>query len=348
MVDIIGSIKKAWNLMFHPSTIKQMGIGEAIGFYYSFGIIYLLISIILSLITGNLLGIIGTLVDFFGFTVLGFIIIAAIYHLFGKFLFRKFKNTYSATFTAVVASVIPSFLIAWWILAIVNVIGIVFLASSFSSGAVTAGGLGSLVAAGSLIAIDILLAIIFGIWGLIILTLALAKLHNVSSLIAFLSWFIPTVILTILIVGIAVVVLGIFNGSALGSYNGGVPNPSSSCIASSGFICQIQSAVPSSSGAIITLSLGENTGANVYNATVAIAPFQSGTTPTGYPTTAVTEAVGNLNAGIPEIVSFTVPSSYLNQNEFEGYIWLNYSNTPNGPSTSAVKLATLAVPINST
>lgn len=164
------------------------------------------------------------------------------------------------------------------------------------------------------------------------------KLQKVSRVIAILSWVVPIIIPVFI-----VTVLLLFTKPSNGIYL------SPSCIAASGYTCSLRSATSTgASGAVITLSLGQDAGTEIYNVTAVLSPETSGTTPNGYPTTLVAENIGNLTSGNIEIVRFDVPSSFFPQNQFAGYVWLNYSNTSNGPSTSAVKIATLIADINST
>lgn len=183
MVDIIGSIKSAWDLAIHPSKAKPMGISDAVKFYYSFAIIPGIVAAIITGIIGGLTAAVIMLAVIFVLEVIELFIGAAIYQLFGKFILRKFKNDYSVTFTATVIATIPAILFYWI--------------------APLTGGLSS---------------IIFGIWGVILLTIALMKLQKVSGVTAVLSWLLPTIILGIivfLILFAALGALGVFSSAAL-------------------------------------------------------------------------------------------------------------------------------------
>ncbi len=183
MVDIIGSIKSAWDLAIHPSKAKPMDISDAVKFYYSFAIIPGIVAAIIAGIIGGLTAAVIMLAVIFILELIFIFVDAALYQLFGKFVLRKFKNDYSVTFTATVIATIPAILFYWI--------------------APITGGLSS---------------IIFGIWGLILLTIALMKLQKVSGVTAVLSWLLPGIILSIiafLIIFAALSSLGVFSPTAL-------------------------------------------------------------------------------------------------------------------------------------
>ena len=157
-------------------------------------------------------------------------------------------------------------------------------------------------------------------------------------------------ILVIAIVLVALYALGVFNGSAF-------LHPS--CIASSGYICTNQTAVPGNAitnpgNVLVGFSFGQNGGSSVYNAIIGVAPQASGSSPAGFPTQVTENAVCTepctLNAGNIQQVFVNIPASEFNSgnsigSQFSGYVWLNYSTTPTGPSTNAAKVATLIVKV---
>ncbi len=153
-------------------------------------------------------------------------------------------------------------------------------------------------------------------------------------------------ILVIAIVLVALYALGVFNGSAF-------LHPS--CIASSGYICTNQTALPNgASNVLVGFSFGQNGGSSVYNAIIGVAPQASGSSPAGFPTQITENAICTkpctLNAGNIQQVYVLIPASEFNSgnaigSQFSGYVWLNYSTTPTGPSTSAAKVATLIVKV---
>ena len=177
MIDIIASIKKAWNIAINPSKATPMNIRDALTFYYSFAIIPVIITAILAGVLTNT-GVSGAVIEIVSILVLGpivFFIEAALIHLFGKFLFRKFQKPYMATFTAVVLAAIPSTIFSW-LLIITSISAPVSIAAS----------------------------IIFDIWAVIILTITIMKLQKTSGVIAVLSWLVPGIMLFIIAIIIGI------------------------------------------------------------------------------------------------------------------------------------------------
>ncbi len=151
-------------------------------------------------------------------------------------------------------------------------------------------------------------------------------------------------ILVIAIVLVALFALGVFNGASF---------LSTSCVASSGYICSQPAAIPTNGATTVTITLnfGQNTGSTTYNAIVALAPQSSPLNSAGYPSTITTNAVGTLTAGSIQQLTFLVPAAQFTSanaigSQFSGYVWLNYS-TANAisPASSAVKTATLIVKV---
>ena len=218
MVDIIGSIKSAWDLAIHPSKAKPMSIGDALKFYYSFTLIPAIIYAIISATASSMVSPVGTaagvlqgifaFVELFIAAPIGFFVCAALYHLFGKLIFRKFQNNYNATFTAVMLSAIPLVLFLW---VTPLTLGGVWLIP----GILSIWAIGTL---RMLIHVIMLINIILCIWGLILLTIALMKLQKVPGITAVLSWLLPTIILSIiafLIFFATLGTLGIFYPAAI-------------------------------------------------------------------------------------------------------------------------------------
>ena len=150
-------------------------------------------------------------------------------------------------------------------------------------------------------------------------------------------------LLVIAIVLVALFALGVFNGSSF---------LSTSCVASSGYICSQPVALPNgASSVMVTINFGQNTGSTAYNAVVALAPQSSALNSAGYPTTITTNSLGTLSAGSIQSINFLVPSTEFTStnaigSQFSGYVWLNYSTVgPNSPSSSAVKTATIIVKV---
>ncbi|MGC8586805.1 MAG: hypothetical protein ACP5K9_00755 [Candidatus Micrarchaeia archaeon] len=188
------------NLMLHPSaaTSKKMDIGKAFSYYYKMTIVPLVISEVLailfavfmlsiiksSLVFTSILGGFGAL-DFIALPLLilwilipiSIFISAGLYHIFGK-LFRQFKNSYSATVTAVVYSVVPTVLFYWAI--IIPVLGGI-------------------------------ISFVMGIWGFIVLVIALSKQQKISTGAAFgIAILVPIIIGIIVVIIVALFAIGVF------------------------------------------------------------------------------------------------------------------------------------------
>ena len=178
MNNIIDSLRKAWNIAINPSKATSMSIKDALIFYYSFAIIPVIITAILAGVFTNtgLLGAVLEIVSALVLSPIAFFIVAALIHLFGKFLFRKFQKPYVATFTAVVLAAIPSTIFSW-----------LLIITSIS------------------VPVSIVATIIVDIWAVIILTIAIMQLQKTSGIIAVLSWLAPVIILLIIAIIIGIV-----------------------------------------------------------------------------------------------------------------------------------------------
>ncbi len=163
MIDIISPLKNAWEAMLHPNSMKQMSISEAVKFYYSFALIPgIIVAIIEGILAGPLYGVLWLAIVFIG-EVIGLFIDAAVYHFFGKFLFRKFANDYAATFSAATYATAPGILFIW----------LAPLTFSVS-------------------------AMVFAIWSFVLLTIYIMRFQKVSGVVSVLSWLVPAVILSII------------------------------------------------------------------------------------------------------------------------------------------------------
>jgi len=149
-------------------------------------------------------------------------------------------------------------------------------------------------------------------------------------------------ILIIAVVLGALFSLGVFSGSSL---------LGTSCIASSGFLCQ--NPLLSTSGTL-TATIGQENGYTAYNAYFYISPQSSGVNSVGFPTT-VSQCTSppagtNLVSGQEVTISCpnVLPSPSPIGTPFSGYIWLNYSSTSGGPATISQKVATVIVKVSAT
>jgi len=169
----VEEMKEGLNIMLHPgmATKKTLGILEGLKYYYKLAVVPLILSIIVGVIvavalpnvspstnplmaayglgalggTGLILAsIIGLLVA----NPIGMVISAALLQLFGKHLFKAYKNDYHHTFTAYAkGGVVPSTMFYW--LSGIPVIGLVF-------------------------------AVIFGVWSFVVAIIALANQQGIT------------------------------------------------------------------------------------------------------------------------------------------------------------------------
>ncbi len=333
MVDIIGAIKQAFGIATRPYSANAISITEAVEFYYSYALIPGIIAIIVAYLILGAPGAVSALITIFIANVIGLFIIAAVVHFFGKFLFRKFSSSFFATFSAVTYYMIPTVFFYW----------ITPLTLSLSNAA-------------------------FSIWGLVILTMSLMKLQMVSGVAAALSWLVPVIILFVF----AFILIYISGGSitsalsaafvhgnvpvvshhnTTGSFGTGSPFLSATCISYSSYICSQPTANVSSSGNItITINFEQQSGYPNYGAIVSIAPATSPLNSEGFPQNITSNSIGTLYSASLQPVSFQVPSYEFSNgdssgSQFSGYVWLNYSPTSGGPSTSAVKAANIKVTV---
>ncbi|MGB9730236.1 MAG: YIP1 family protein, partial [Thermoprotei archaeon] len=305
----VDQMKEGFSIMLHPTkaNYENRSIGGALGFYYKFSLIPLVLYIIFSLFSANP---IFALVGIFSIWIaapIGFFITALLYHAFGK-LFKAFKNPYQNTFSAMIYGVIPLIMFIW--LQPIPVIGMI--------------------------------TIIFGIWTFIVMIFALARLQNVGALTAFGVIVVTVIVLVVIMVVIFFTALaGLF---ALGTFSGS-STIGTSCIATSGYLCQ--NPVLSASNNRLTFTFGQATGAPIYNAVLYVAPISSGINAYGFPTQVSSYSIGTLKNGQTITATFYPISSLLSSPLskgalFYGYVWLNYSTAPSGPTTSA-KVASLIV-----
>ena len=171
----VEEMKEGWNIMLHPgkATKKTLSVSEGLKYYYRLAIIPLVISIVIGAIAAAALpGLAGSastnpLMSSYGLGAIGgvgiiaaaivgllianpigMLISAALLQLFGKHLFKAYKNDYEHTFTAYAkGGIVPSTMFYW--LSSLPVIGIAF-------------------------------AVIFGIWSFIVAIIALANQQGIS------------------------------------------------------------------------------------------------------------------------------------------------------------------------
>jgi hypothetical protein len=190
---IVDELVKSINICLHPSknTKEKQSLGQAIGFYYKFALIPIIISLIVQIVFplpaifsfSTSISLVGSYIIGFPFEIL---VVAGFIYLFGSVLFHKFKGNFEATFVSVLYGYIPMILLYWLIL---------LIASSF------AFGLNGSLAAGSIfILITTVGQAILLLWGLLILVFALSNQNTVTVLDAFLYGVLPLIILLIIFV----------------------------------------------------------------------------------------------------------------------------------------------------
>ncbi|MGC8669695.1 MAG: YIP1 family protein [Candidatus Micrarchaeia archaeon] len=188
--------KKAINIMVHPgkNTKEGMSIKESLKFIYTISLIPLVIGLLLTLLLSNsqiaqspLSIVLGGGIGFVQSTIfllliylvlipLSVLIDSGFYHLIIKRLFGMYKKTYDYAFTAFTYSIIPLVFIYWTIhIPIVN----------------------------------ILLLILFGIWSFVIEIFALSNLMGISRLMALGTIILSDVIVAV-IIGVVVFVILLF------------------------------------------------------------------------------------------------------------------------------------------
>ena len=291
----IDELKEGFNIMLHPTqaTKKERGIKDSLKFYYKLSIVPWLLYILFGAIfiassvgiaVAVILSIIIAILVFWVLMPISFFISALIYHAFGK-LFRVFKSGYANTFNATVYGTIPSILFMW--------LGAVALLSTLS--------------------------LVFAIWSLVVLIIALANRQNTTMLRAFLVILIPLIIIVIITVFFA---FGLFLPST--SSSGLI---SSSCIASTGYYCS--NLIYNASTNTIHFGLGQASANNFESWAIAYAPSNASiSTATGIPEVEFIKVSNNpFNAG--EIINASLPASSLHSVKAgtfaAGNIWICYS-----------------------
>lgn len=143
------SIKKAYDILFHPgkASEEKIKLSTAFKFYFKIAIIGFLIyaltgtvmlhfnykiphfSLLFSFFPNYFFDIlISGIILFFILIPIGLIIDAAIYHLFGKFLLKAWNGNYSLTLNAAVFASVPALLLSWLLLIhYIKIIGILLI-----------------------------------------------------------------------------------------------------------------------------------------------------------------------------------------------------------------------------
>ncbi len=323
----MNELKKAWGIMLHPGSVsKTMDLGDVLGFYYKAAILPTIASVIVAALFGIAAGglaysLVGRLLPAMAagaalFTALlavgvallymlvlipvGIIINAAIYQLFAKRLFDIWRKPYKNTLTAVLYGEMPVMMFLW--LMFIPIVG------SFIS-------------------------IVFGIWGLVVLIISMARQQDISGARAF-----GGILLSAVIIGIIAFVV-IFAVAALAFVSlGGVGGHAllgSTCVATSGYTCS----APSYSNGNLAVTLGQSTGSNWASATFAFVPY-------GYSVNASTFYVlpGGMQSGAIDTVSLPIPSSAVpSRGDISGTIYARYALTTAQAVPTITQVATVTV-----
>jgi len=320
----IDELKEAVNIMLHPGTAtqKERSIRAAIAFYYKVLAIPLILYIILALaIPKPTLNSSMSSSPFATLTLLIVILLivsplvllvdAGLYHLFGKFLFKVFKNPYSNTFTATVYSTVP-FVLLVWLLGFISIANPVLLVGI------------------------LIIFVILGIWGVIITIIALANQQKTSRLTAFAMWIVPEIILGAagyLVAPIA----ALFELGSLSSSSSSLL--ASTCIPQIGFGCTN----PVFSGGVLNMTIAQATGQSWTTATLCFVPgnvtmSSNLTCPTGYETSSYNIPSGLAsNQSVP--VKFALSGVSTKPGTIvSGTIWAIYT-TSGATSPTSVEIA---------
>lgn len=185
--------RNALQIMLHPAsnTKKDMGIADALVFYYKLSIIpgMLAIALIvcLSHLTGNVgvYSVISVLTPWL-LTPISILINAGWVHLVGK-LAGKLKKSYASTLTAYVYAAIPSLIVIWLSLSTL------------------------ILAHSSIYYVILLLTLPFSAWGILVLIYSLSNLQRITRLAALGIWLLAIVLMIVLafVIAFALVYSGI-------------------------------------------------------------------------------------------------------------------------------------------
>ena len=322
----IDELKQAWNVMIHPGSInKTMDIGNVFAFYYKMAIIPTIAAVIIAAIFGIAVGSLGfslvgrllpgigaatviiTSLIAAGIALLYMLVLiplnilfnAAIYQLFAKKLFSIWGKPYKYTLTAVLYGTFPPIMFIW--LAFIPIVG------SFT-------------------------AIIFAIWGFVVLIISMARQQKISGARAFGGMLLSAVIVSIIafVITLAVTLTFVSAGllaphSNLGTY----------CVANQGYLCS----TPVYSNGNLSVTLGQDTGASWASASFAFVP-------TGYSVNTSTFYIvpGGMQSGTAQAMGLPIPSSAIpSHGNIIGTIYARYTLTTSQAVPTIAQVATVAV-----
>jgi len=195
--------KSAIEVMIHPglATKAQMGIADALKFYYTIALIPMLFGVLLRLIFGShiLLALVAIAL-YLGFFPVSAFISSGVYHLIIKNLFDIYKQEYSAAFLAYIYSLVPV-VFFFWVFSVYILVAFALIVVSF-------------------------------LWSFIVLIIALSNLLSMSRLKALGTILLSEIIFYIILYVIAAIIIailgmlfagGLFNLFSFNSLNGSIP-----------------------------------------------------------------------------------------------------------------------------
>ena len=323
----IEEFKKAFAVMKSPGaeTKDNKDIGGILGFYYKVSVIPAIITIIIYIaaivfFSGGIgiISLVAVLASIWIAVPIGILIGAAWLHLFGKFLLKTFKGTYSNTVTGIVYTYMPQTTLLW-------LTSLLTVASAAAITAVTTNtNLTELAIFGALASI---VGIVFAIWSFIIGLFALANQNSTTKLRVFLTELVASLVIVIPVVLIAFFVLGVFNAAVLGGGSQGLL--SNACIASAGYLCSS----PMLYSNMISLQFAQNTGQNWDSATIYFTPTGSVGTCGG----SASEVISGIRSG--ETVPVQIPYPASPNSDVAGTLWVQYSTS--GSAGNCVEVASM-------
>ncbi|MCL5112485.1 MAG: hypothetical protein M1500_02105 [Candidatus Marsarchaeota archaeon] len=309
-MSYVDNMHRALDALLHPgkATKKSMGIVEALKFYYTIMIIPLILGIIISIVLNTsdigigVAAVVGILLTFIVFFPLGILVDAGIYHLIIGKLFKLYKGNYAKPVSAFTYAIMPSVLIYWLVGPLTASNGFLgrFSAVTPSIGAAYLFGA--------------ILSVIFGIWSIVVMIIALSNQLSISRLKALgtllLEWFIVGVIAMVL----TFIFAATFISTGLVGTGGLSPTLGNTCIGSIGYMCTNLSY----SGSHLNFTFGQATGSSWTGVILYAVPYN-----TSFSTSDGNDAIGNLASGSVTAVSIPVLTS--GGSTWVGSIWAVYN-----------------------
>ncbi len=313
--------KRAFSGIVHPSfNTEEMSTSNALKFYYRASLIPFVISALLAAVIvyavptslsnsifstfagatvlramAMALVVFSIALEIFLVIPIGALIIAAIVQFFSKNLFKFWQGGYNKTLTAFVFGEFVSVFFMW-----LDLVPFVILA--------------------------------LAIWALIVLTITLARQQNVSIGKAFLGWFVPMIIITVIAVILAIALTFLFGLGAFSS----TKFLGTACISQSGFLCSNPIATPGS----LAVTLGQATGAVWTSVAFCLVPNGTVMTSPTCPGVLGVTSNASLNSGQVTTVVFTDPTGKIIPTKVGatliGQIWVVYNTSSSNNTISEI------------